>query len=311
MANNELTHWGIKGMKWGVRRFQNKDGSLTEAGRKRYDDDDNGGSKPKAPERKSARDMSDEELFRAVNRARLEDQYNSLRPEHVSTGKKFVKSTWNNIIAPAATNAGKRFLENALNKFGDDLLKDVVDPDSISELTKTRDKLKLKDEIDKIKNPDKYESWDNKKKRLEYERDAKDEEYHDFQRKIKTENARRSYEKMFDDKSESSKTSKTEDKKSTETKSESSKTEDSKVYTGKVFGEGTSKGSQKNADNDWKRNNDTIYDVPFKDISNSSQTSSGRSYTNSVSNNLLPAPSSDTVSAGRSYVAGLLEPPKD
>lgn len=34
--NGELYHWGIKGMKWGVRRYQNKDGSLTKAGRKRY-----------------------------------------------------------------------------------------------------------------------------------------------------------------------------------------------------------------------------------------------------------------------------------
>lgn len=31
----ELYHWGIKGMKWGVRRYQNKDGSLTPEGRKR------------------------------------------------------------------------------------------------------------------------------------------------------------------------------------------------------------------------------------------------------------------------------------
>lgn len=36
MDNNNLQHAGIKGMRWGVRRYQNKDGSLTPAGRKRY-----------------------------------------------------------------------------------------------------------------------------------------------------------------------------------------------------------------------------------------------------------------------------------
>lgn len=39
MNDYELYHYGTKGMKWGVRRYQNKDGSLTAAGKKRYDRD--------------------------------------------------------------------------------------------------------------------------------------------------------------------------------------------------------------------------------------------------------------------------------
>ena len=53
--NNELYHHGIKNMKWGIRRFQNKDGSLTPAGKKRYDKEV---AKLKAEKKKVRNDIS-------------------------------------------------------------------------------------------------------------------------------------------------------------------------------------------------------------------------------------------------------------
>lgn len=37
MSETILVHHGVKGQKWGIRRYQNEDGSLTAAGRKQYD----------------------------------------------------------------------------------------------------------------------------------------------------------------------------------------------------------------------------------------------------------------------------------
>ena len=75
----ELYHHGIKGMKWGVRRFQNKDGSLTNAGKKRYSEAEKTDAKTKVTHRsileKKYRDLGmreDEAKAAADKRIKME-----------------------------------------------------------------------------------------------------------------------------------------------------------------------------------------------------------------------------------------------
>lgn len=113
MERSELKHWGIKGMKWGVRRYQNKDGSLTPAGKKRYSDGSTSSSSTskssqtsQQPKKKTVSEMSDQEIRDAVNRLRLEQDYAKLNPEKVSRGKKFVDNLLDETLSGVARGAG-------------------------------------------------------------------------------------------------------------------------------------------------------------------------------------------------------------
>ena len=87
MENNYLEHYGIMGMKWGIRRYQYKDGTLTPLGRKRLKKLERERSKltsnskrpdEKTPAKKSVKDLSDEELRSMINRLQMEKQLTEL-----------------------------------------------------------------------------------------------------------------------------------------------------------------------------------------------------------------------------------------
>lgn len=130
--DNELYHFGIKGMRWGVRRYQNPDGSLTNAGKKRLkkghasNEETDSSNKPstKSSSTKTVKDMSDDELRQAINRLQLEQQYKNLSPKNVSKGKKFIDTVKNDVLKPAAIDMGKQVAKSLMTKGVNSLIKD-------------------------------------------------------------------------------------------------------------------------------------------------------------------------------------------
>lgn len=93
--DNTLYHHGIKGQKWGVRRYQNKDGSLTSAGKKRIakkskDDWSDDARTASEIRKKSLNQMTNSELRKLNERTQLEQNYHRLNPSSVSKGIAFV-----------------------------------------------------------------------------------------------------------------------------------------------------------------------------------------------------------------------------
>lgn len=136
MENNTLQHHGIIGMKWGVRRYQNKDGSLTAAGKKRQRDDSDKNETLK-PKKKSISEMSDAEIREKISRLELEKRLKELSSSTKSTrGKDFclrvVEKIGENTLTNIGTQAANKALGLAINKaFGIDsydTTKRIVNP---------------------------------------------------------------------------------------------------------------------------------------------------------------------------------------
>lgn len=308
--NNELYHHGIKGMRWGVRRYQNKDGSLTAAGKKRRaklegELEKLGGQKKTGESgsegtarKKSISEMSNKELQEYTTRMQLEKNYydaqrnlaSSMPPKQVSAGEKFAKYAMDEVLMPAMKNAGKAYLDKALKEaIGGD------SEDTIGALTKVRDKLKLQQEIDKYKNPDKYLSEDDKNKRQQRAYDAED-------RAAKMEGYANAADKAAKQR-EAAKATEEAKNKTADSDASSSKPKDndsgnsnkssdnSKVYEGTV--EGTGSSSRKNSDSgSSSKKNSTVIDAEWSEVEVSS----------------VPA---TVTNRGQSYISGLLESPKE
>jgi hypothetical protein len=154
MECNDLYHHGVKGQKWGIRRTPEQLVRARGSSTPKYSEP----KRVKKPETKPAakstssssssrpsktvKEMNDEELNRAIRRLQMEKQYRELNPPTVSRGKRFVDQ----VIAPAAKEAGKNLMKDYLTKVGKEYL-GLNDKNTTDALRKEVERLRLQKEF--------------------------------------------------------------------------------------------------------------------------------------------------------------------
>ena len=161
VRDNELYHYGVRGMTWGVRRTAAQLGHLVKKGASKIKDrisESNERRKIRkqneANKRKPVSEMTDDELKRRLNRLDMEKRYSdymkTLNPKKESRVKKVVGEILSSGIK-TISNAGIQKISNAL--LGD---KDEASDYSFSNLSKVGDK-KLKNAIQRLNMEKQYD----------------------------------------------------------------------------------------------------------------------------------------------------------